>query len=125
MQERLVRVLQERRVRPVRLTEAKKIVWNARVIVATNRDLKREVLEGKFRQDLYYRVRPSRSVIERLALTARENGIISGPDVRCDIESNGLADSTCCQNVESAEPDELREVIISRRLKSLNGDPCL
>jgi DNA-binding NtrC family response regulator len=50
MQERLLRVLQERRVRPVRLTEAKKIEWNARVVVATNRDLKREVLEGKFRQ---------------------------------------------------------------------------
>jgi len=61
------------------------------------------------------------NIIERLALTVAENGIISDPDVRCDLEFNGLADSTCSQNIESTEPDELTEVIISRRLKCLNG----
>jgi transcriptional regulator with GAF, ATPase, and Fis domain len=44
MQVSLRRVLQERRVRPVGLTDSKKIEWNARVVVATNRDLKPEVL---------------------------------------------------------------------------------
>ncbi len=55
MHVRLLRVLQERRVRPVGLTDSKTIEWNARVVDG-NRDLKREVLEEKFRQDLHYRV---------------------------------------------------------------------
>jgi transcriptional regulator with PAS, ATPase and Fis domain len=55
MQVRLLRILRERRVRPVGLTDSKTIEWNARVVDG-NGDLKRDVLEEKFRQDLYYRV---------------------------------------------------------------------
>lgn len=55
-QARLLRVLEERTVRPVGLTEAKEIALSARVVVATNHDLKHDVSEGKFRKDLYYRV---------------------------------------------------------------------
>lgn len=56
MQQRLLRVLQESTVRPVGRTDPKEIQIDCRVVVATNHDLKSDVSEGKFRNDLYYRV---------------------------------------------------------------------
>lgn len=54
MQVKLLRVLQEKRVRPVGAHE--EIAVNARVIGATNRDLRKMSDEGTFREDLFYRI---------------------------------------------------------------------
>lgn len=54
LQAKLLRVLQEKEVE--RLGSNRKIKVNFRVVSSTNRDLRREIASGSFREDLYYRL---------------------------------------------------------------------
>jgi len=54
MQAKLLRVLQEQELERLGDTRTRKV--NVRIIAASNRNLKKEVEEGRFRQDLFYRL---------------------------------------------------------------------
>lgn len=72
MQTKLLRVLQEKTV--CRIGGNKEIAINARVLAATNKNLAQRVKEGKFREDLYYRLQGF--IIELPPLRKRDNDVI-------------------------------------------------
>ncbi len=65
IQARLLRVLQERTFTPLGGTES--VTVDVRVISATNKSLRREVMEHRFREDLMYRIRVVPLFLPRLA----------------------------------------------------------
>ena len=113
MQVKLLRALQEKEIRRVGATRNTHV--DARVVAATNRDLKKEVEQGRFREDLYYRLkvftlhapalRERRSDIpllaERFLQGAQENAARTGLK---------LTDETMRTLVAYAWPGNVREL---------------
>jgi DNA-binding NtrC family response regulator len=70
-QAKVLRALQENRI--TRVGGEKDIVVNVRVLAATNKDLKKEIIEGRFREDLYHRL--SVIIIKVPALSERKEDV--------------------------------------------------
>ena len=101
MQVKLYRVLQEGKVRPIGSTEETDV--DVRVIAATNKDFEKEIAEGRFREDLYYRLSvipihlpPLRERREDIPLLARE--------------FLGRFAKSMSKNIEGIEPEAMRRL---------------
>jgi DNA-binding NtrC family response regulator len=88
LQSKLLRVLQEKRYE--RVGEDRTRCADVRIVAATNRDLKREVAAGRFREDLYYRlnvfpikVAPLRERKEDIPFLAAHFLDLSVKELRC------------------------------------------
>lgn len=75
MQSKLLRVIQERSVRPVGATAESPI--NVRILSATHKDLAAEVAAGRFRQDLFYRLNVIQIRVPPLRERLEDLGLIS------------------------------------------------
>lgn len=127
IQPKLLRLLQDREFE--RVGEARTRKADVRVIAATNRDLAKEVEEGNFREDLYYRL----NVIglKMPALRDRLSDIlpIAEAYVRFYAQQLGRGDVTLAEDAQKAMidyawPGNLRELknVIERTLILSDGD---
>ncbi|CAN5855552.1 sigma-54-dependent response regulator transcription factor ZraR [soil metagenome] len=86
VQTKLLRVLQERNIERVGGNET--IPVDVRVIAATNRDLTTEVREGRFREDLYYRLNVVRLEMPPLCLRGSDVLVLANAFLRRFAEDN-------------------------------------
>ncbi|MBI5531709.1 MAG: sigma 54-interacting transcriptional regulator [Deltaproteobacteria bacterium] len=113
MQVKLLRALQERDIR--RVGESKSRSVDVRVVAVTNRDLGQGVLDGTFRQDLYYRLK----VVELLVPPLRDRrddilplarALLADATARTQCKLVGLAPEAADQLLRYDWPGNVREL---------------
>ncbi|MDY6975658.1 MAG: sigma 54-interacting transcriptional regulator [Pseudomonadota bacterium] len=114
LQVKLLRALQERQIRPV--GSSKHVDIDVRIISATHKDLQKEMEEGTFREDLYYRLNvvnlklPSlRSRSEDIPLLARS--LLQQSAQRHGVNVSQFSDDAMQQLVTSSWPGNVRQLV--------------
>jgi|HubBroStandDraft_2_1064218.scaffolds.fasta_scaffold12696_2 aliphatic sulfonates family ABC transporter substrate-binding protein len=129
-QVKLLRVLQEREV--VRVGARRPIPIDVRLIAATNADLPQAVLEGRFREDLYYRLHvahlplaPLRERREDILPLAMH--FLGSYAVRLGIEGAELTDDAAARLTRHVWPGNIRELenVVHRALLMARGGRVL
>ncbi|ETI68610.1 sigma-54 interaction domain-containing protein [Neobacillus vireti] len=126
MQSKLLRVLQEKEIQ--RIGGQKSIDVDVRIIAATHRDLEKMVEEGKFRQDLYYRLNVIKIEIPPLRKRIEDIPLISlsllkkleGKFYRKGIE---LSSDVIKRLMQHTWPGNIRELenVLERAINVLDG----
>jgi DNA-binding NtrC family response regulator len=113
MQVKLLRAIQEREIRRVGENKNRKV--DVRILAATNRNLGQEVVNGVFRQDLYYRLKvvelhvpPLRERREDILPLARV--LLAGSALSMKRKITGLTPGTTDQLIRYSWPGNVREL---------------
>jgi len=121
MQVKLLRVIQEKTVRPI--GEAREVPVDVRILSATHKNLEQLVRDGRFREDLYYRI----NVIEMRVPALRERAedipdlaeaIVHRLSRRLSIEAPRISEGAMDALKQYAFPGNVRELenVIERAL---------
>ncbi len=107
VQPMMLRALEAREVRPIGGREVKKV--QVRVVAATNRDLELEVEQGRFREDLYYRLAVIKLTVPSLDERKTDVPLLANRFAE-ELEVGELPDHVIDQLVARAWPGNVREL---------------
>ena len=125
VQAKLLRLLQEKEIRPIGATRVEKV--NIRILAATNRDLLEEVEQGRFRKDLYYRLNVIRIHIPPLREHPADIPLLARHFVETHaVHGVILSEEVMTRFMEYRWPGNVRELENAiRRMVVLKSDPVL
>ena len=129
LQVKLLRVLQERQVRPVGSTQAMTV--DVRIISATHRDLKSEIAAATFREDLYYRLDVVALTIPALSQRREDiplltNYFLSMFSDKYNKNINGFAPEAMEMLVSASWPGNVRQLMnVIERCVALSTAPLI
>ena len=114
LQVKLLRVLQERQLRPVGSTQS--IAVDVRIISATHHNLEEQMTEGKFREDLYYRLNVVSLKIPPLSARREDIPLLAGQFLKMltakyNKQINGFAPEALEQLVGAPWPGNVRQML--------------
>ena len=125
VQAKLLRLLQEKEIRPIGGTRVEKV--NVRILAATNRDLLEEVEQSRFRKDLYYRLNVIRIHIPPLREHPADIPLLARHFVETHaVHGVILSEEVMIRFMEYSWPGNVRELENAiRRMVVLKSDPVL